>query len=362
MKRIVIIGELKSPNLGDSVICNVSESLIRKFHNDSTISLIDISIAKRPNTWLFCKIEHYVRNKIVIIYKLYLYIFSYLYFWKHIPCHSIVVLAGGALIQNFFAESLVSILRICRKKKCKIIFFSLGIGPLTHIYKRMIEEEILINQNRISISLRDHLDYFDERVKVCRHPDIAICSNIVYQCRYFSKGTVGIGIIDVELYNVNNPVNIVTEDEYFNGLMKIINILHEKDFRVELFCNGDFSDYAAAERFLSFSKFKNVNLRQRPTIAEDLVSIISSYQYVIASRLHAIIISYAYKIHCFGLSWDSKVDEFFSFINMKKNCLHLDQIMNIDAQGLIDTLLLTEYDINYYEQLQEEVINQIRTL
>lgn len=361
-KKIVIIGELKSPNLGDSVICNVSESLMRKFHSDSTISIIDISIAKRPNTLFFCKLERYIRNRIARLYNLYLYGFSYLYFWKHIPCHSIVVLAGGALIQDYFAESLVSILRICRKKQCKVSFFSLGIGPLNQNYKRLIEQEILSNKNRIFISLRDHLEYFDERVKAYRHPDIAICSNMVYLCSPAAEKTVGIGIIDVELYNTNNPNDAITEIDYFNALKQIIKILHERNFRVELFCNGDYSDYSAAERFLSFSKLNDLNLHKRPIIAEDLISIISSFQYVIASRLHAIIISYSYKIPCFGLSWDSKVDEFFLFIKLNKNFLKLNEIQNIDAQNVIDRLLLTEYKSKCYEQLQNDVINQIKAL
>lgn len=90
--------------------------------------------------------------------------------------------------------------------------------------------------------------------------------------------------------------------------------------RVMLFCNGAHEDRAAVQQLAALPEIEKhiangaIDIATAPETPADLAAIISGCRAVVAHRLHACIVAYAYEIPIVGLGWDSKVSSFFASV------------------------------------------------
>lgn len=89
---------------------------------------------------------------------------------------------------------------------------------------------------------------------------------------------------------------------------------------VVLFCNGAEEDRAALTRLSEHPEIApliaagKVRAAPAPRTPTDLVQIIAGCDGVVAHRLHACILAYAFQVPCVGLGWDRKLESFFASV------------------------------------------------
>lgn len=359
-RNIVFIGETESCNLGDSVICKVLTSLFKRENSLNDVILLDISVARRPKDIFSQILGNKFYTRFYTYFDKYIYYYSLLYYFLFIPYGAKVCFVGGALIQNFFADSLLAVLSVCRYKNCSLEFFSLGCGPLEDRYISQIEKKIK-KIKKVELSFRDSLDVFGNRLPLSQSPDVAICSNLYYgNIKHKREHVIGIGVIDVK---TNNNIGVdISIELYRRCIITIVKEVIRRGWQVELFCNGELGDYAELCRIKEMINLQSVHIAKRPGNDMELVSCVSGYEYVIASRLHALIIAYSYKIPIFGLSWDKKIQSFLNYVGLENNCVDLSDLKLEYIDNIVDLLFDTIIKTDVHESLQSIVLEKIKNI
>lgn len=357
---LVLFGEKNSPNLGDAVICNVAQHFFRLFSGRKGLIVQDISFLLRGNDIYLNAIRRICEVLRINHAQLDYFYYSCKLFFS-IRSHSTICYVGGELLLDFFMPQILLVLRIAYLKKCSLVCLSLGMGSIStdNLYKL---KKYLTRLTTVDLTLRDHVVNFcnevDNRAKWS--PDIAILSYRVYGNKQKRKNVVGIGCIDINLYNRINPKNPVSYKKYFNSICQLIETLFVNNFSVELFCNGDWSDYnMSISIYDSLPSKEKVSLRARPSSDKELVEIISSYSLVISSRLHSLIIAYSYEIPFIGIEWEEKVTCFAKTINCNHRVVKMCSIDDIGEQ-MVHEALTNSYDLQQKKYYEEIVLSRIR--
>lgn len=353
-KYIYIYGVTSSDNIGDNVICSTFTSIIKEQNPDSKIELRNIFYY--PLIWkcVFMlmrvigkesrKLKRWVNEK---------------FLFTRIPEKSYIIFAGGQLFYEYFIEPVSEIVRIAELKNIEVNFYGCGTGKMTD-EKRSTLSHILQSKVIKNIFLRDdYIGLCKELPKIKIVPDVAVCCDrLVNRCRSNKGNTVGIGVIAIQNFNKQNVVKI-TEEQYVTYISNIISSVINNGYNVEIFCNGNISDYEFARTIYSgYETDQNVQLATRPVTSMDLISLVSRFDYTIASRLHALIISYAFGIPFYGLSWDLKIPSFCSMIGNQNNYLDLHEL-NVSK---VMNVFTTKYNEVLRLELKEVIIKEIKRI
>lgn len=340
MKKMLLVGVTASTNYGDNVICETFRGLLQSLtgkktklvHIEYTPWLMKI-ILKFLNVYSCCTKKHC--ND--LIYRIRRRLLS-----KELKKEQLdVVFVGGQMFFDYFIPYIRLFVESAAIANTKVYFYACGVGRLNEINKEQLK--LLLKKDNIGlISVRDNLNSIKELdVDVVFKPDVAICCDLNYvdvKPDSMDRNVIGLGVISTSYYNKNNKGAEISEDTYILMMCNLIKSIHALGFKVELFCNGEQGDYEMAikisQRFNTF----NVSVSEIPNNAQELIEQIIKYKYVIASRLHALIISYSYNIPFIGLGWDEKVKEFFSLIGHSERCIDLSLLNDADWNSLLQEL------------------------
>lgn len=360
MKKLVLVGEFNSPNMGDSVIFHVFLALLRKEYSKKIIA-IDISDYRNPThsfTRIVNKASHYLGD----LWKYVTYPYMRIKSSLCIPTNSYICFVGGALCQNYFANSISAILKTGNAKNCSIDFFSIGIGPSSSENEKKILSAIS-SCNDIKLTIRDGWNYWNsKRITHLIQSDIAICTSLVYKGSEKKEKLLGIGIISFQSYKLKYPLNTLTEMQYQQSLKELIQVAISMGYKVELFCNGDPTDYDQMLLIKSYLNNVDVSIASRPKNHLELISLTNRYSFIIASRLHAIIISYSFHIPFFAIGWDPKVDDFLTRIQRNDLGKPLNCIQSIDWNDVLQKQKLRSEDFLLLKKQQNTLIQRIKTI
>lgn len=364
-KRIILIGEANSTNLGDQVICKLSQYLFKKQWYDCNIEMFDISCARY--SWLsrgiskFCSL---IQND--LLYRKYNYWYVYSTFLKKVTNDTLVIFVGGQMFMDFFIEAILAILRVVKIRNLEVRFHSCGTSSLLSMKNRSRLIKALHETKCNYLTLRDGVDLFSSTIfsQAKFVPDIAICSDLMYGEAKLPRKKIGWGCIDVQLYNKQHKELSIKIVKYISDSVSSIDSLIQKGYIVELFTNGNVSDYRVAcliQENLS-QRNRQVLLADRPKEDTQLVDIIKQYDCVVASRLHALILSYSFDIPCFGLSWDKKIEEFFFYIGHSDRVMDMLKMSEINWDIVIEKLKREGLNKTIKKDLQLAVLSQIKNI
>lgn len=359
MKDYLLVGATSSTNYGDNVICDTFKGLLYK---STGVNPELVNIEYTP--WIL-KLLIVVLNiccasgkKDKVVHKL-----RRLLLIKKLSRKNYdVIFVGGQLFFDYFVPYINLFVDASKLTNSRVYFYACGMGRLNDENKKLLKQSL--NEDNVElVSVRDSIHLMGElSPKVVFKPDVAICCEAVYgNVRNELKGerVVGLGVISVDYYNKNNPKKKISKQEYVDMLSEMIRRLWNNGRKVELFCNGEEEDYAIA---LEISKALElqVDVAKRPQNPKDLINLISRYEYVIASRLHALIVSYSYNIPFVGLGWDNKVKEFFDLVGHSERCFDLSLINKIDVRQML--LELNEgIDLAKQMECKTEIISCINS-
>lgn len=349
-KKIYIYGVTSSHNLGDNVICDTFFYFVKTKSPSSRIIVRDIN---------YVPLIFKVIRKILIILglqykKLNSFAQKYFSFWGN-SRDAIVVFAGGQLFYDYFVNDIISIVKAASYKKIGVYFYGCGTGCIEGKNKNDLIE-ILKNPNVVMVTLRDdYIGLRDAILNISIVPDVAICCNVMsVSYRKEKSNIIGIGVISIDNYNKQNHKQ-VTEEYYISSMCGMIVKLKQVGYEIELFSNGNEEDQLMADKIQSFLKNNfPITIAPQPSTAKELITIENKYTYVIASRLHAMIIAYSYNIPFWGICWDEKIISFCKCIGTYDNYTMLNDIDNIDIKIILKKLVE-----GYDDSIRESLISNI---
>ena len=284
-KKILLVQTANS-NLGDSVIANNHEYLLRKMSGFSKIRVFNYSISSRDV--------------------------------GQIKYADAVVFAGGILkiTNEKFHIYIPEIIRTAQEYNVPVFLSSIGVEQFYSEDERSRELKEAINLPCVKgFSIRDDIDTFmadylaeGSRAAVSPVYDVAVWSSKTYSGILANdsakKPLIGLGIVRHKLFSDYGHPEI-TKEIQMDFWLGVIRELDERGLDWVIFTNGDRYDEAMACEVL-----ENAGHGRKlpsPLDSEELVRNISTFTGVIAGRMHSVIISYALGIPNVGIIWNRKL-------------------------------------------------------
>ncbi len=387
MSSKILLIELKNNNIGDRVIADTCEYLIRLTGSSANITRMNLFPPK--------KIMKKYKNYPFIGYKFLLPIIkrlgiclikieclrwqlfikhnkkAYNYYNDYIKNVDKVVIAGGGLIKysrEDFWNAIHTISEICEKNNVPLYLNAVGIEGIDEENYRCKVLSAALSKDIVSISTRDDLETLKKYLK-----DKSSKANLVGDPALYSAETynisanknsdiIGIGVIRGKIYS-DYGFNF-SEQDIIDAYVNIIKLLDKNNYKWQMFCNGIKSDYEIGEKVLKKLNLPitEKSLACRPTTPKDLIEIISNYKCIIAARLHANIIATSLGIPSVGLVWNDKLKLFGKLIGYENRFIEKEKFIN--AEYVLEQLneaMNNGYNIEKINQYKKIAFENLKT-
>ncbi len=372
-KKLVMVGYTHDTNLGDQVIADSAEYLIKKniIDNEFSVERFNLNYSNEFNS--FKRLKRKIINKILsrlsssssFNYKVGCYKRDYK---NKFNDASAIVFAGGGMIKFKYQDCwahISALVDTVANKPCPIFFNAVGVeGYDQSNYKcRLLKESL--NRSAIKmVTTRDDLSLLNDGyiengyIKTAQVADSAVFSSEVYGVQKKSRDVVGLGLVRARIFK-DNGIDL-DRTQVIELYASLISELEARGQSYQLFTNGLKSDVDILEDLETYLG-KQLNVIE-PQTPRELVELISTLKCTIAARLHACIISYSLTVPVVGLVWNNKVKMFGECIGYPERFFsHQD----FDANEIIDRLTLSVaegYEPNHYERYRETVNTSINKM
>lgn len=364
-KRILVVGEHFSENLGDGVICQSVEFLIAKNFPDYELVFSDLSgrltfmneykgqerFSGRAK-YLLSKWTHRALNKNTFLYSLYVHgsrTRAANIKEKSNQEYDLAVFAGGQMFMDYFSIPIHRHMEYLSKNNTPTIFNACGMGRIKSTLLQNRLQKALSHPNIDSISARDHLKQMNEKLlatdfQATQSHDCALWTKEAFNIQKEESQVVGLGVISLNQKKDKKVIKLYTN---------VIDELNNRGIQWELFCNGSFDDYELALKIARLLNYDESVIAKRPLSPTELVQTIANYRSIISFRLHSHIIAVSLNIPTVAIAWDNKVDFFF------ENIQHPDRVFQYDShfQDVLTKLFEAEqmgYDNELIKAQKEE--------
>ena len=355
-KKVLIVGEIYSDNLGDGVLCKTVEKIVKE-KIDCEIELLDLSAREDYEKYFKYKgYEKIIKKIFFLLYKFDLInlgkvnvLFKDRYYNKFDKQYDVILFAGGQMFMDYFVFPIKKVLNIAIRRNIPVIFHACGAKKIDNNYLLKELQRQLSSKIIKSISVRDDIDLVNKlylinsKLKAKKTFDTALNAN-----KYFNTvsikndNVIGLGVMYWEKCNRNKQINF---------WLKIIDELNKRNIKWQLFCNGSISDYKMLEEIV---ETKNINkgkyVQNRPKTAEELVYNISKFEKIISFRLHSHIIAASLEIPSIGIVWENKVKQFFEIVKLEDRC----KTINDSPEEIIDLLEKISKKSSKYNIIKEQ--------
>lgn len=330
--NVLLVGEWASSNLGDQILCNCVEYLLKENFHNIKINRFDISngfgldIVKKIK-WLPYRIFYKFfsteekRNRCYRRLKA-------IWIKKDLELNKtktdLIVFCGGQMFMDYFALQIESVVEYSKEKNIPIFWNACGAGKCNENSIRILKK-CLLNTPKGYLTIRDNKKFFSDILKSdpILIPDPALFSSIFKSdIIKRSDSLIGIGIMDPTYFNEYH----IDKDSLTLFLVDLIKYLIKIGYKIELFTNGSSSDETYLQEIFNRIDNKELSVASCPQNGTDLINIISSYYKIISFRLHSHIVSYSCQIPSFGIIWDNKVKDFFIMTGNETNLCSLDDL------------------------------------
>ncbi len=251
---------------------------------------------------------------------------------------------GGFHVNQFglhyeiFKWSIIT--KICR---CKLLFVSVGAGPLFHPLNKFFIKSAL--------SLADYRSYRDsfsrnylqgigfESNNDAVYPDLAFSLPMSIMPRSANhdrqKPVVGIGVMDYSGQRGDEQEGEAIYQEYIDKTSSFVTWLLKHNYRVRVLSGDGLYDGRPRKdlrKSLEMRGFKYANgqfLDEEPLSVEQLLSHIASTDFVISPRYHNILLAIMLNKPVISLSYNEKFESLMAGVGLAEYCQHIEQL-NVD--------------------------------
>lgn len=294
----ILLVQIVNRNLGDSVIADNAEYLVRQ----ALPRLSD---------------RHYAVQRYDIQSEDY----------ARVRAADMIIFDGGGLIkykQEEFHTYVPALLDCAQEYGIPVFFNSVGVEGCDALDERCMRLVRTLNDTCVKgITVRDDLETLlcgyitkerQKQMHISAAADTAVFTPQVYGIHRRIKktsacNTIGLGIVRWRIFE-DYGLGQITRDFQLELWKQITQELEKRGFQWKFFVNGLRSDYDFAEEILAYMG-KTAESAQflvpRPAESRELAETIASFAGVIACRMHANIIAYALGIPSVGLVWNDKM-------------------------------------------------------
>lgn len=345
-KEIVICTVRYSENLGDGVIGDCLEFLLKKEIKDINVVHFDMAgrsgfVSHKENSYLtrriFYMTPRFARSILVYIAWSLKMKPRIKKIWSNSDFNekTFLVFGGGQILSDValnFPLKFNYIQKLASKKGMRIAVHGVGVSRKWSYIGRSLFSKSILNKSVKYISTRDSqsssnlekhisLEGFHSETTV----DPAIWASEVYSLKKIinkkkDRKIIGLGVIHPSEIHKDKVQVADIYDFMIDFWIGLVGVLNENDFHPVFFTNGSIEDEVFLKDLISRCPV-DVDRNIKPESPEELVKGISFFDAVVAYRLHANIISYALSIPNLSLVWDDKVESFANLTDRSAWCL-----------------------------------------
>lgn len=369
--KILLIGECYSRNIGDQLVTETSEYLLKALYPEATFEYLDLQGRTRVSKRSANIYQDIPRISLLQQIRLSLIKYSLIedivsrrsanrlktYYESKISSDKFdfAVFTGGQLIYDTFVFKIKLVTDILSAKRIPVFFNAVGIGNLTHnhakIYRKILEKDIVKGITCRCNSQRFYTE-IDTVAQINETFDTAIMASDIYNNYHRSKsGVIGLGVMQSSRIN---------DEKLISFWSSIIKKLEERSLNWKFLYTGSDNDIALITKIASSVGIDlNEKIRTDINTPEDFISELVQCNKILSFRLHSHILSYSFGIPSLGISWDNKIKDFFSKIGRPNMACDLNQNINV----ILDKLLsIEEYDTTAIKKTKSQCKEMIQEL
>lgn len=375
MKKIAVIGMRSFDNIGDILLCDSVDWLVKKIANTEVVQL-DMTPIYSLRLHLGQKIIRWMLNFLYRGFKKFFknsewcWCFGYL---EQVYIQRIygiqkktqdvdgIIMACGMLKYetqelDFIYEYLIS---LCEKRNISFMLDAVGVEAINtrnararHLkafLKKPCVKMITTREGKRGVDLLK-TNYELTNVDIRAVGDPAFWIDECYGIKKTAEtGMVGIGIIRPTIFTDYGKEFEAQRLELL--YKKLFNQLEKDHIKWKVFCNGLVSDYLYAEQWLEEEGIPKERLAPRPTTGEELVKQIAEFDLIMGARLHACITAYSLDIPAVGFIWTDKVRYVTQVMGNEKYFLDEN---NLKVETLYDMIMSIKDNPYNYTLMQKE--------
>lgn len=254
-----------------------------------------------------------------------------------------IVFAGGGLIkfqQEKFYQHVCDIIKEAERWEIPVFMNSIGVEGYDEEDERCTMLRTYVNCNCVkAVTVRDDFELMKEKYKtrsglrIKKVFDPAVWASDVYGKKFVNHEIIGVNVARGNLFPDYGNAQL-DEDFMLDLWENVIKLLDEKKLRWKVFTNGGRSDEAFAAKLME--RIGHGEKLPAPTSSKKLVDNIRGFSSVIATRMHACIISCSLDIPCVGLVWNNKLRLWSKKIGAEELYISPEEI---NAENVFNTLM-----------------------
>lgn len=340
-RRVVVVGEALSPNLGDRVIADCLRHIVASAVPDAIVESLDLSQRTSENAQhvqangLVGSVQTILNGRLVnsAISRGILSVSTRNYIsWRAnrrrrrrwlrevFSGAEHVLIGGGQLLADNdldFPLKILDVAEVAASLNIRWSYVGCGVGNswssyARHLFSRAVRgcTGITVRDAESAARLRRWIPELDARL--CTTFDLALNCAEVYDIQPRAKTAVGLGVTAPSILrrHAAEASSQLSNDAVYRFWVEGARRLIASGYKVCLFTNGHEADQKFAEQVRE-GLSGDVQLKSRPVSARQLIEMISSFSSVIAHRLHSCVIARALSVPVVGLVWDDKISHFF---------------------------------------------------
>lgn len=364
--RVVIVGQIFSPNLGDRVIYDCLAHLFA--HSGITTLPIDlsgrrgwpkpeISGSETSSASLAIQLPRLpalrgrLKDVIATLERGVRLRENSARWREEIASADAVVIGGGQLLTDInlgFPPRIYEVVRLAKECRKPLAFFACGAGATWSASAARLYGSALSYAKYISV--RDHDSAFSIRRSICPrtavhvHPDPGFFAADVYGPINppSELAPMGFSVQPAKHFRRFVPsLRDMSDTDYSDFWVRLAAGATRAERRITFLTNGEPGDQtvaaAIAERLRS--RGMDVGLAARPERPEQLVAALADTSSLVCTRLHAGITAYSLGRSFAPISWDPKVDGVWSLVGRGSSVLSAALLMHDDPWQKVERII-----------------------
>lgn len=355
--KITLLNVKYSQNLGDGIIAECFEHALRQAPGVTQVQSCDLAgrvqfdgkgnQVRQTTRQLLDRLPRSIRRTLSIaILKQMVSTKLRAHYARELADTDMAVIGGGQLIADAelnFPLKVFEATQAARDNGASIAVYGVGVG---HSFSRRGHKlfRAAFGEHPVSVHVRDERSAkrWIERfggASVGHVWDPGLLSREVYgrplRPRALKK-RIGIGVTHPATLDLHadRKSDRMSHKDWLSFYQQLIDYFIARNWTVELFTNGACSDQGFARKIYQRAPATvGLTLADKPKTPKALAHRISSYDTLIAHRLHASVVAYSYGIPHVGLGWDSKMEGFFEATEREKFLISSPCLSTIDHVG-----------------------------
>ncbi len=242
----------------------------------------------------------------------------------------LLIIGGGNMIMDLTKTSkswlkFASYVDIAKKYNKKVVVLSIGIGPFQTEHQKDKAVEALNKCDFVTYRDRESLKLGSQGLNNNKHflslDPVFLLPKVNIPQNQKGKRTIGIGVINTLLFDPSI-------DRYNNvkqSYIELIKMLLERDYCVVVF-STERADYNMVGDVMNVFEDNRVSSVIINTTDDLLDLYAQKITYLVAARMHALIIAFTQQIPIIGLAWQQKLVSMFKIIDREEYCFPIDKI------------------------------------